>query len=494
MSFPFNTISAHHPTIGVMKNTSECPYRHGAGAAPSTPLQPAGAWPPGPKPGITGWGLLRRMSKDLLGVLRQWQREYGDLVHLRIWPEHQLVVTDPGLARELLVHHHHALIRWERGMEVFSELHGHSVLIAEGEAWKTKRQALQPNFGPKPSQALVPNMAAAAQRALSAWQAGATPWPIEQALTTLTMEVIAGMAFSGDIAAEARQAAQALHELSVAANREFFQPVSPPRWLPSQRAKAAARGFLEQLIGRHVAARLQAPRDAWPDDMLSRLLALHQADPATWPLRAVRDECMTTFLAGHETAAATLTWWAWCMAANPAAQQAARDEVDAVLQGRTPGAQDLPLLRYVAQTLQETMRLYPAAPVLLTRRTTAPITLGGWRIPARTLVTIPVHGMQHDARWFPDPQAFRPERFAPDAQDIPRGAFMPFGTGPRICLGQHLVMTEMTVIAAMILQRFALAPEGAAPRAVMNVTLRPERPLSVQLTVLPQGGAPCSGL
>lgn len=483
MSFPFNTRLAGRPRMRSMKNTSECPYHHGAGAAPSRPLQPDGAWPPGPKPGITGWGLLRRMARDIQGALRQWQHDYGDLVHLRIWPEHQVVVADPGLARELLVNHHHALIRWERGMEVFSELHGHSVLIAEGETWKSKRHALQPSFGPKPSQALVPNMAAAAERALSSWQAGAAPWPVEQALTTLTMEVIAGMAFSGGIAAEAQQAAQALHDLSVAANREFFWPVTPPRWLPSQRAKAAARGVLERLIGRHVTARLHAPHAEWPDDLLSRLLALHRADPAAWPLRAVHDECMTTFLAGHETAAATLTWWTWCMAAHPAAQQAARDEVQALLQGRTPTAQDLPSLRYLAQTLQETMRLYPAAPILLTRRSTAAITLGGWRFPARTMFTIPLRLMQHDARWFSEPQAFRPERFAPGAQEIPRGAFMPFGSGPRICLGQHLVMAEMTVIAAMILQRFALAPAGPEPRAVMNVTLRPERPLSVQLAV-----------
>lgn len=428
------------------------------------------------------------MSKDLLGTLRGWQQSYGDVVHLRMWPEHTIVVTDPALVRELLVQHHAALVRWERGIEVFSQLHGHSVLIAEGETWRAKRHTLQPNFLPKPSAALVPSIAQSTAKALSAWQPGA--WPVEQALTTLTMEVIARMVFSSDIAAEAPAAAQALHDVSVAANGEFYWPFNPPRWLPAQRAKHRGMAFLDGLVGRQIASRLQLPRDAWPDDLLTRLLALHETDPAAWPLHAVRDECMTTFLAGHETAAATMTWWMWCMAANPQAQQAARAEVRHCLAGRAPSAADIGALPYLNATLQETMRLYPAAPVLISRRATAPITLGGWRFPARTLFTIPVQLMQHDARWFPDPQAFDPGRFVAGAsQTAPRGAHMPFGTGPRICLGQHLVMAEMTVIAAMVLQRFELAPLPgmAPPRPVMNVTLRPRQPLRLQLSKLDKG-------
>jgi cytochrome P450 len=193
---------------------------------------------------------------------------------------------------------------------------------------------------------------------------------------------------------------------------------------------------------------------------------------------------MTAFLAGHETTAATLTWWAWCMAANPAAQAAARAEVDAVLQDRAPTAADLPALDYLGRTLQETLRLYPAAPVLISRRSVRPITLGGWHLPARTIFAVPLHLMHHDPRWFPEPDAFRPERFASDAPAIPRGAFMPFGTGPRVCLGQHLALAEMTVLAAMFLQRYSIdVPDGMAPpKPVFNITLRPETPLVLRLT------------
>lgn len=424
------------------------------------------------------------MSGDLLGTLDAWRQRYGGIVHLRIWPEHQIVLTEPALVRELLVTQHEAVGRAERGVQVLSQLHGHSVLTAEGPAWKSKRQALQPGFTPKTVQAFVPVIGAAAAKAFSGWRLDGAPWPIESAFTSLGMDVILRMMFSSEVDADARLAERAVHTMSVAGNSEMFWPASWPDAVPWKRGKREAMKVLRGLIERHLRARLALAREAWPQDLLTRLLTLHQDDPAAWPLPAVRDECMTAFLAGHETAAATLSWWAWCMAANPAAQAAARAEVDALLQGRTPAAEDLPRLAHLTRTLQETLRLYPAAPVLLSRRSLRPLVLGGWQFPARTMFLVPLGLMQRDARWFPDPQAFRPERFAEDAPEIERGAYMPFGTGPRVCIGQHLALAEMTVVAAMFLQRFSVTvpPGMAPPEPVFNITLRPREPLRLVLT------------
>jgi len=469
--------------MGPMNTTtpSRCPF-HADGMPPAPVHQPRGVWPPGPPSGLTGWGLLAHMARDLPAAVAGWRQAYGDLVHLRMWPEHQLVVTDPQLVRELLVSHHDALVRWERGVKVFAYLQGHSVLIAEGKAWADKRHALQPAFAPKSVKGFVPILAQAACGAMARWEPGDAV-PVESRLTALTMDVIQRMMFSSEIGIEARAMEAAVHQALVAGNAEMFWPASAPDWLPWKRRKRRVRALLTGLIDRHVAARLAQDHAGWPQDLLSRLLELHRLDPAAWPLSAVCDECMTAFLAGHETTAASLSWWAWCMASNPAAQEAARREVDAVLQGRTPGEEDLPRLGILAQTLNETMRLYPAAPVLMSRRATREIVLGGWTIPARTMFMIPVFLLHQDERWFPEPRAFRPERFAPDAPPIPRGAFMPFGTGPRVCLGQHLALAEMTVVAAMLLQRFTLAvPEGMAePEAVLNISLRPKVPLSLTL-------------
>ncbi|WP_321785386.1 cytochrome P450 [Burkholderia pyrrocinia] len=464
------------------RSSSQCPFHAGA-AAPAPVLHPPGVWPPGPRAGLTGWGLLRAMSRDLIGALAGWQRAYGDVVHLRVWPEHAVVVTDPALVRELLVTQHDALGRWERAIRVFAQVHGHSVLVAEGDAWRDKRHALQPNFMPKPVQAFVPAIAATAGEALAQWPARDPDWPIESALTSLAMDVIMRTMFSDAIGDDARAAEEAVRVVSAAANAEFYQPASTPDWVPWKRGKARAKAVLNGLIDRQLHARLDRPERTWPDDLLSRLLRLHRADARKWPLQAVHDECMTAFLAGHETTAGALTWWAWCMATNPAVQAAARDEVSRVLGGRAPSVDTRSSLRYLTQTLDETLRLYPSAPMLISRRASRPISLGAWQFPARTLFMLPLQLMQRDPRWFPEPDAFRPERFADDAPALPRGAYMPFGTGPRVCLGQHLAMTEMTVVAAMILQRHVLSvpPGMTPPRPVLNVTLRPEQALHLAI-------------
>lgn len=486
MSFAFKTRAPSVRTMRRMntRSSSQCPFHAGA---PTPALHPPGVWPPGPRAGLTGWGLLRAMSRDLLGALGGWQQAFGDVVHLRMWPEHAVAVTDPQLVRELLVTHHDAVARWERGIRVFSQVHGHSVLIAEGDAWRGKRHALQPGFMPKPVQSFAPTIASTAGHALAQWPAHDPHWPIESALTSLAMDVIVRTMFSDVIGDDARAAEQAVRTVSAAANAAFYQPAIAPDWMPWKRGKARAQAVLNGLIDRQLRARLDKPDSAWPDDLLTRLLRLHRADARAWPLRAVHDECMTAFLAGHETTAATLTWWTWCMASNPAAQDAARDEVARVLGGRAPTTETRPALRYLTQTLEETMRLYPAAPILISRRASRPIALGGWQLPARTLFMLPIQLMHRDARWFPQPHAFRPERFADGAPAVPRGAYMPFGTGPRVCLGQHLAMTEMTVIAAMVLQRFVLsAPAGmAVPKPVLNVTLRPDRALHLGIAAAP---------
>jgi cytochrome P450 len=171
------------------------------------------------------------------------------------------------------------------------------------------------------------------------------------------------------------------------------------------------------------------------------------------------------------------------MARHPAAAERARAEIDNVLQGRDPGPDDLSVLPWLDATLKEAMRLYPPVAALMSRRTTRDITLGPWRIPRGSMVRLATWVLHHDARWFPEPEAFRPERFLPGAPEIPRGAYLPFGAGPRVCLGQHFATLEMTLLAAMLLQRFTLAVPAGAPPVVpqLAVTLRPRGGLVLHL-------------
>ncbi|PTT81196.1 cytochrome P450, partial [Pelomonas sp. HMWF004] len=219
-------------------------------------------------------------------------------------------------------------------------------------------------------------------------------------------------------------------------------------------------------------------------DLLGMLTALRdEATGQALSPQEVYDQCMVSFQAGHETSATALLWWSWLMAAHPEAQARARAEVDRALAGRTPGADDLPALPWLAATLKEAMRLYPPVAAVMTRSLTRAITLGGVTLPARTLVRITPWLLHRDPRWWPDaPLAFQPERFMPGAADIPRGAYIPFGLGPRVCLGQHFAVLEMTLIAALVLQRFTLNPVSAEPpKPRMAVTLRPEGRLVLRL-------------
>lgn len=452
-----------------MSDAPRCPWRFGAAHAVSTD------WPPGPRAGWGGWGLLAELSRDPLAVLARWRAEYGDVVHLRVWPLHQVVISDPALLHEVLVKQHEALTRWPRGMQVFGQLYGHSVFIAEGQAWRDKRRALAAGFSRQAAQDAAPAMAEAAGQVLAGWPSAHPAWRADQALATLTLEVMARLLFSLELGEAAPTAAQAVRTVLAASHAELFWPASWPDWLPHKRGKRQARQWLDGLLQRQLHARLALAEAAWPDDLLSRWLRLHRADPGAWPLRAVRDECMTALLAGHETTGATLAWWMWALARQPEIQAEVSAEACRILRGRAPTVADAPALTALRRSLEETLRLHPAAPLLSTRRAIRPITVGPWRLPAGTLLLLPVQLAQHDPQAFAQPEDFCPARFAGhEASTHPH--WLPFGLGPRVCLGQHQAMMELTVLAALLAQGFSwrAAAGQPAPQPLLQVSCRPD--------------------
>lgn len=197
----------------------------------------------------------------------------------------------------------------------------------------------------------------------------------------------------------------------------------------------------------------------------------------------VHDQCMVMFQAGHETSATALLWWCWLMASHPEAQQQAHREVQQVLAGRAAQPGDLPALDWLGASLKEAMRLYPPAAGLMSRRVVKPTALGDCALPAGALLRITPWIIHRDPRWFADPEKFRPQRFVSTAEPPERGSWLPFGVGPRRCIGQHLAMREMTLVAAMLLQRFEIEPIAGepAPSPQMHVTLRPMAPLRLRL-------------
>ena len=448
------------------------------------------ATPPGPPTPWWGLPMLRRMARDYLGFVTALQREHGDLTYMRLGHERAYDVFDPALVRAALVDGASHLIRWERGIEVFEQAFGQSVLVTEGETWQRQRRMLMPGFTPQRVQGYAGLMAAAARTALDrAVPAGSPAADVDlgELMSGLAMDVILRTLFSQPDHGQAQQAARATQVLSRNAMREMFWPMTLPDWLPlpGKREKRWALRSLHTLVQSHIDQRLAQPAERAPkNDLLAMLLGVRdEASGQGLTATELHDQCMVMFQAGHETSATALMWWAWLMASHPDAQARARQELQAVLGERDPQAADLPRVDWLTASLKEAMRLYPPVAAVMSRRVVKPLRLGEWTLPAGALLRITPGVIQRDARWFPSPEAFRPERFTADAVTPPRGAWLPFGTGPRVCIGQHFAMLEMGLVAAMLLQRceLALVPGEPAPEPRLHVTLRPRAPLRLRL-------------
>lgn len=454
-------------------------------------------WADLPRPASRWWGLslLVDMRRDYLGFVEGLQRNHGDLVAMRIAAERMVDIFDPEAVREVLVQHASRSVRWERGIEIFAQSFGRSVLVTEGAEWQRQRRMLQPAFAPKPVAGQADEMVATitnAMRALPASQEADVD--LEAFLSSITVRVILRTLFGPDAEADTQAAAWATQVLSRTAMREMMWPMTLPDWLPlpGKSAKRRALRTLRDLVARQIAGRrvaLGATDRECEQVLLDRLLSLRNtegpdADGEPLSEREIFDQCMVTFQAGHETTAAALTWWARLMAEHPDAAAKAQAEVDAVLEGgRTPGADDIARLPWLAATLKEAMRLYPPVAAIMSRRATENIVVAGVQLPKGTLLRITPWVMQRDPRRFEQPSEFHPERFLPGAAAPERGAWLPFGAGPRVCLGQHFAMLEMTLVAAMLVQRHAwsLPPGAPAAYAVMNVTLRDPGGLRVRM-------------
>ena len=462
-------------------------------------LKPNSKNPPGPIRSWFGLPWLFAMRKDYLAFIQSLQRNYGDITYLSVFREAIVDIHSPELTRNALVENASNLIRWPRVIEIFSQgLGSENVLMAEGAKWQRLRRMLQPGFTPRRCAAYAQLMVDAARTSLDR----VVPQGQSQAIVdvdtltnTITMDVILRTLFSKAAPDDVANAARATRLLSELALSEMFQPFTLPMWVPTRgnRNKRWAILTLKNLITGEIADRKRRLADnltAVPhNDLLAMLLDARDegaADSQSLTVTELQDQCVVMFQAGHETSATALLWWCRLMAQHPDAASKAYDEVKQVLGGRDPTPDDCPKLDWLSATLKEAMRLYPPIPVLMSRHTQQTAQIGPWTIAPKTMVRFSPWVIHHDPRWFPDPTQYRPERFTQEAPPIERGAYIPFGTGPRVCIGQHFAMLEMTLIAAMLVQRYHISLLNAdepMPETHMAVTLRPATPVRLQFAI-----------
>jgi cytochrome P450 len=445
------------------------------------------ARPPGPRDHFFGIKLLRHMERDFLGFWKETHQCHGDATYMRVMNFDYYSFMHPEQIREVLVEKADSFIRYERHMQVLSQVQGQSLLITEGEVWKKQRRTLLPGFSPKRFPEYAQQMTGAISEMLATMPAdGKTPVDFEHAMNQLAADVILRTMFSSRVTEDTTDIERAVRTLSQIGYEEMFLPFDLPDWLPLPR-KAEKRNsiqLLDKLIWSHIHSRRAGPEPG--EDLLGMLLSAvdNEGDGSVLSDREVRDQLMTIFLAGHETTAAGLAWAGWVLAAHPDIADKAVEEVDRVLGGRVPAFADLAHLPFLGAFLKETLRLYSPVPGVFLRRAKADVQIGQWMVPKGSLVSILSVIPQVDPRWFADPERFDPSRWEGDAaKTMQRGAYFPFGSGPRVCIGNSFATMEMTLILAMLLQRFLLrpAPGQTDPGVRMQVTLRSERGVNLTL-------------
>ncbi len=354
---------------------------------------------------------------------------------------------------------------------------GESLFIAEGAEWMWQRRTAAPVFSHRNVAALGPVMTAAAERSadrIAAAEGRAAN--LFDEMVTATFEVISDVTFSGGEGFDRESVHRAIETyIGQTAKVSLLDILGAPRWVPRPGRMIAGRamGEMKRLADAAIDRR-RAEGTRLVPDLLD--LLLEGEDPKSgrkMTTAELRDNLLTFIVAGHETTALTLSWALYLCAFDQGVQDAARDEAQGVLGDRAATSADVPNLPLIRRIVDETLRLYPPA-AFLSRTAQAADTLLGREVRPGDTVILPIYALQrHHAHW-PDPDRFDPTRFA-DPKAIERFSYLPFGDGPRICIGANFAVQEAVIILATLLSRFrfGLVP-GKTPRPVMILTLRPE--------------------
>ncbi|MVN86183.1 cytochrome P450 [Deinococcus sp. HMF7620] len=439
---------------------------------------PAG-WPAGPRlrgPLAPWLGHIPDLRRDALGFLHHSRAAYGDLFRIRLGPRDVLVVADPGAAREVLIERG-AHFRKGRGIQKMQPFLGSGLLTAEGDAWRGHRRLMQPAFHRAALDSMAADIVAATSPLLERLRAAAgtgEPMDLGREMLHVTLRAVAAVLFGTALAQEELEVVE--RELPPLLTRTADRVRSPVDWrlpTPGQRQEQAATRALDTLVHGIIARR----RAAGPGghDLLGQLLAARDEQGGGLSDAELRDEVMTLFLAGHETTATLLTFLWLSLAQHPQVRAAVQAEVRGALGTAAPSAGQVRALPLLHACLQETLRLYPPA-WLLPRQATAPVTVGGVPLDAGAEVSVNVFLIQRNGRFWPEPNAFRPERWAQVGR-TPE-AFLPFGAGARMCIGNHLALLEAALIAALVLRDFTLEVPGGGPGGLTaGLTLKPDGPV-----------------
>jgi cytochrome P450 len=450
-----------------------------AGAAPA--FRAAGALELQPAAELSGLGSVLKYSGRPLLRFEAARRLSERAVAFRVLGSNFVTLFDLRAIEQVLVTQHAAFVKDSHTGDLRRVL-GTGLLTSEGEPWRRHRKLMAPSFQRTEIAGYGAVMVARA-RAFIAERAPGAVFDVHSEMMHLTLDILVRSLFGTEVS----RAAEVEHLLEPMMRDYMPLPVAlrrlSPEWfpLPSRRRIASTRRALDAILHELLAERRartarEANGHAEPrNDLLGRLMLASDAEGGLSEA-ALRDEAMTLFLAGHETTALSLTYALRLLAQHPRVRERVRAELASVLGTRPPTMADLPQLRYTRAALDETLRLYPPA-WAVGREPREDMVVAGIAIPRGTQVIISPWVLHRDTRFFPDPYRFWPERWLTEPAP-PRFAYLPFGAGPRVCIGSHFALAEAALVLAVILQaaELELLPQPDLD-PMPSVTLRPRRPV-----------------
>lgn len=438
---------------------------------------------PGP-PSLKFLLSLPQFRRDPLRGFFHMALQYGDVVRYRgVWVSHQL--SHPDHIQHVL-QANYANYKKGRGYSILKLSLGEGLLTSEGALWQRQRKMTQPSFQSQQVASFVGTMTENALGMLRRWKqyaAQGEAFDVVPDFMRLTLNIAAQVLFTTNLEADAESIRHTLdigRDYSVERAWSLFPP--PLSW-PTRRNREyrAALANIHSIIDRIIGERRRAPQRV--NDLLTMLMEARDENGAPMSDKQLRDEVITLLTAGHETTTLALAWTCYLISTRPEVMERMAAEA-AFLNGRAPAYEDLMKLRYSRMVVEETMRLYP--PVWTMSRTAInEDEIGGYHVPAGSEILIFPYITQRHPSWWTEADTFRPERFAPEnSATRPRYAYLPFGAGPRTCIGLNFAMTEIVAVLALILQRFrlqlAIDPEKVHADPSVTLQARPGVPVRVQ--------------
>lgn len=455
------------------------------GAAVSMERRPA---PPSPRANPV-FGTARRLQRDPIGCMQEFVAEVGPALRYRfvlnqwgylfVHPEHyQHILQDNQKNYTKLPH---------PTFQLLLPLLGKGLLTNDGESWLQQRRLAQPAFHRKQIRGFGQIMTAAAQKRFGRWEQAARAGQVvafDREMMELTLEIAGRTLFSVDLTAGAREFGDIFNRLNetfikMALEAFSLYTLRIPFWPRTRRVNRDIR-ILDQLIYGMIEQRRQAGDPG--ADLMGLLLSARDEDTGIgMDEKQIRDEALTLLIAGHETTTLLMTWFFYSLARHPEVEAQLHDEVDRVLNGRLPTMEDMPKLVYTRQVIDETMRLYPPAYALSRAGNEADV-IGGYEISPKSVIALSPFITHRLPEFWPHPQKFDPERFTPaNSAARHRFAYLPFGSGPRQCIGDGFALAEGVLVAAAIAQRFRLRiPGGYIAELAPQITLHPKGGMPLQ--------------